>query len=210
MGQNSTPRSPILNYVFTGIVVIALIAVYLLTGQRGPRSETAALTPAPAPTATPFGRPVHTLAEELPAHGLTVERTETGYTVCTAPDAPHASAELTVAARDGTAIGFTLSFPAIEPFASEGDLIGNAVAALLEQQKAEQAAAMETILSALFSAYDAEEALPVTVRTEWIAMLTALQAEEEKENGKFDRFHFTVFPSGSGAQKRLICTVLYD
>ena len=65
MEQTANRHNLIGSYVFTALVVAALVAVYLLTGQRDRQAAEAALTPLPPATPTPFGRPAHALLEDL-------------------------------------------------------------------------------------------------------------------------------------------------
>ena len=70
MEQSANRHNLIGSYVFTALVVAALVAVYLLTGQRDRQTAEAALTPLPPATPTPFGRPAHALLEDLLLYGV--------------------------------------------------------------------------------------------------------------------------------------------
>ena len=70
MEQTANRHNLIGSYVFTALVVAALVAVYLLTGQRDRQAAEAALTPLPPATPTPFGRPAHALLEDLLLYGV--------------------------------------------------------------------------------------------------------------------------------------------
>ena len=57
-----------LDYLFTAIIVAALIAVYLLTGRRERKADAAEAEvsqTAVQPTDTPYGRPAGALNEDL-------------------------------------------------------------------------------------------------------------------------------------------------
>ena len=211
MDQRASKQHAILNYLFSAIVVVALIVIYLLTGQRTASTDAEALTPAASPTATPFGRPPYALAADLALYAISAEPTEDGYLL--APegvDKSCATCTLTLSLSEGTTAGFVLSFPVVP----QPDVDDSAISAALQKRAAEetalQAGAMEDILQAVLSAFDTDYALPATVRSAWCAQFLSLQNDPKSAGDDHGRFHFSVYPSGSGDAMRLCCAVLYE
>lgn len=212
MEKHSRKQSAIFNYLFTALIVVALVVVYLLTGQRDSASAGAPLfTPAASPTATPFGRSAYALVEDLKLHGIAAAQDGNEYLLSLdGADNPMAGCRLTLSISDGFVSGFVLAFPAVP----QPDKDESAISAMLQdyadQQAAAQAEAMEQVLLAVFAAYDTEDALPATVRSEWDAQFLALQNAQKGAQVSHGRFHFVTYTSGSGDAMRLCCSVLFE
>ena len=214
MEKHANRHSQWLNYLFTAIIIAALIVVYLLTGRREQEAGAAAAAASPAaaqPTATPFGRRANALIDDLALSAIDVTAEKDGYLLqVEGADDAAAAGRLQLSLTDGFVSGFVLAFPAV----SEPDADGSTIAAALEQRAAErrqvQAKAMEQALLGVLSAYDGEYALPVTVRSEWCALFLALQETKESAAADHGRFHFSVYPSGSGDAMRLCCAVRFE
>lgn len=211
MEPRAKQQHAILNYLFSLVIVAALIVIYLLTGHRP--ASTAADTPWPAasPTATPFGRPAYALAADLALYGIVAEPEGTGYALRPeGMDAAHTTGALTLSLHDGTAEGFVLSFPCVVQPDEDGSAISAALAERATAQRTEQAQAMEAVLHAVFRAFDVEGALPETTRSLWCARLLGLQNDSESASDQYGRFLFSTYVSGSGDTMRLCCSVLYE
>lgn len=212
MEPRAKQRPAILNYLFSLVIVAALIVIYLLTGQRPALTDAAATAPPTAlPTATPFGRPAYALTADLALYGIAAEPEGTGYALRPeGADAAYATGTLTLSLHDGTVEGFVLSFPCVIRPDEDGSAISAALAERAEAQRAEQAQAMEAVLHAVFRAFDVEGALPETARSSWCARLLALQNDTESASDQYGRFQFSAYVSGSGDAMRLCCSVLYE
>ena len=203
MEQTANRHNLIGSYVFTALVVAALVAVYLLTGQRDRQAAEAALTPLPPATPTPFGRPAHALLEDLLLYGVAAAEEGDGYRLTLG--GADAACTLTLSLAQGRVAGFTLVFAAVEEPDADGSAIAAALQARAAQEREAQAAAMERVLDAVLRAYDGAGELPQTVRARWCAAYAALQEGETAED-THGPVAFETYPAGRGT--RLCCAVL--
>lgn len=211
MEPRAKQQHAILNYLFSVVIVAALIVIYLLTGQRSTPTSTDAILPTASPSATPFGRPAYALVADLALYGVSAEPAGDGYTVnVEGTDAAHATGTLTLALRDGMVDGFVLSFPCVVQPDVDGSAISAALAERAASQAAVQAQAMEAILLSVFRAFDTDGALPETIRAAWCAQFLNLQNDRESASDSYRRFQFSTYSSGSGDAMRLCCSVLYE
>ncbi len=203
-----------LDYLFTAIIVAALIVVYLLTGRRERKADAAeaeVLPTAVQPTATPFGRPAGALIDDLSFYSIETKDEKDGYRLeIEGMGDAAAVSHLQLSLSESFVSGFVLAFAIV----AEPDADGSAIAAALEQRtekrRQTQAAAMEQTLLGVLSAYDGEYALPMAVRSEWCALFLAMQETKESAAADYGRFHFSVYPSGSGDAMRLCCSVRFE
>lgn len=210
MDTPSGKRSNLLNYLFTTLIVVALVVIYLLTGQRQTAPAGGEDATAPSPSSTSFGRPAYAFVEDLSLYGVTAVETDGGYllTLAGSDGAASAAGTLTLSLSNGLVAGFVLSFPAVEQPDVDGSAISAALQSRAQEEAVRQAEAMETILGAVLSAFDAEGALPATVRARWCAQFLLLQSGDGGKEDAHDGFQFETYPTGTGNRMRLCCAVL--
>lgn len=214
MEKHPNQHNKRLDYLFAAVIVAALIAVYLLAGRREREADAAGAVASPVavqPTATPFGRTASALIDDLSLRSMDAEEEKDGYRLrVEGMDDAATVCRLQLSLSESFVSGFVLAFPIV----AEPDADGSAIAAALErraeQRRQAQAAAMEQALLGVLAAYDGEYALPTTVRSEWCALFLAMQETKESAAADYGRFHFSVYPSGSGDAMRLCCSVRFE
>jgi hypothetical protein len=199
--------------VFTGVVAVAAVGIYLLTGVS-PAGETAMAAPASAPAAAKAqGVTAERFLEALKAAGLRVVESDAPGTVFLRdPDRP-GRMELVYSERGGFLSAVTLAFR----FGTPDTLPEKPDAALLqiladrEARRREAAnASLQTMLLALTAAIDADARVPQAVALRWYD--GALRAETEGSTYKdtFDDIAFTAAATLDGAEPVLRCSFLLD
>lgn len=133
MDTPSGKRSNLLNYLFTTLIVVALVVIYLLTGQRQTAPAGGEDATAPSPSSTSFGRPAYAFVEDLSLYGVTAVETDGGYllTLAGSDGAASAAGTLTLSLSNGLVAGRICAFVSGCGAAGRGrerDLCGAAIA----------------------------------------------------------------------------------
>ena len=172
--------------------------------------EEAATTPIPAA----FGQTSQTIRDSLNAVGLFITEEENGLAVSTVEDPVFNNAGHLQMNLDGAPVtGFILSYPVID---TKTDEDGSAIAGALtltdsEDALFQQAREAETVFYAVLNAYDPDNALPLTVRSEWCScFMNTLSAKSIKSSeDTYGKFRFSLYTYGSGVDTLLCCSVQY-
>lgn len=197
--------------VFTGVVAVAAVGIYLLTGVS-PAAETAEAAAAPAvasAAAEARGVTAAGFLEALKTSGLRViESDADGTAFLRDPDRP-GRMELVFSERDGFLSAATLAFrfDAPETLPEKPDAALSQILADRESQRREAAnASLETMLLALAAAIDAD--VPRAVALRWYDGALRAEAEGSTYKDTFDGVTFSAAATLDGAEPVLRCSFL--
>lgn len=200
--------------VFTGVVAVAAVGIYLLTGVSPAVEATEAAAPANAPNAAEArGVTAGRFLEALKDSGLRViESDAEGTAFLRDPDRP-GRMELVFSERDGFLSAATLAFrfDAPETLPKKPGAALSQILADRESQRREAAnASLETMLLALAAAIDADARVPQAVALRWYDGALRAEAEGSTYKDTFDGITFTAAATLDGADPVLRCSFLLD
>ncbi len=199
--------------VFTGVVAVAAVGIYLLTGVS-PADEVAAAVPTSAPAAAKAqGVTAERFLESIEESGLRVVESDVSGTVFLRdPDRP-GRMELVYSERDGFVTAATLAFR----FGAPETLPKKPKAALLsiladrEARRREAAnASLQTMLLALAAAIDADARISQAIALRWYDGALRAEAESAAYKDAYDGITFTAAATLDGAEPVLRCSFLLD
>ncbi|MCF0160008.1 MAG: hypothetical protein HUJ99_04405 [Bacteroidaceae bacterium] len=181
MDKKKKSGNSIYSYIFSGVTVAGLIAVYLLAGRgsgaagntaeavRFTSTPAATASPTPKPTPTPYGRRLTAVLDDLAFEGSIIEERNNVYLIHQ-PDAnDYGTASLTFDLSSGYVTGFLMEFPRIPEPEDDGSFIAASLKSKHEDALRSQRQAMEALMQAVLLQFDLEDSIPLTTRSEWIA-----------------------------------------
>ena len=200
--------------VFTGVVAVAAVGIYLLTGVSPAEETEAAAVPAAVPAAAKAqGVTAEHFLEALKTAGLRVVESDAQRTVFLRdPDRP-GRMELVYSERDGFVTAATLAFrfgtPETLPKRPSAAL--SQILADREARRREAAnASLQTMLLALAAAIDADARISRAVALRWYDGALRAEAESAAYKDTADGITFTAAATLDGAEPVLRCSFLLD